>query len=141
MATKPTRRGHNEGHIYHRDDGRWEAKLSLPNGKRKSFYAKTRKEAQDKLRAAQRDADAGLDLGSGKQTVSAFLDRWLSDVVTPAKAPKTTATYRDVVQLHLVPTLGRYPLAKLTPQDVAALLKAKTDVGLSPRMVHHIRAV
>jgi len=136
-----TRRGHNEGHIYHRDDGRWEAKLSLPNGKRKSFYARTRREAQDALRAAQRDLDAGLDLGTSRQTVAAFLDRWLADVVKPARAPKTAATYADIVRIHLKPSIGRHELAKLSPQHVAALLKAKTDAGLSPRMVHHIRAV
>jgi hypothetical protein len=34
MAIKPTRRGHNEGSIRQRADGTWEARLSLPNGKR-----------------------------------------------------------------------------------------------------------
>ncbi len=135
------RRGHNEGTIRHRDDGRWEAQISLPGGKRKSVYGKTRKDVQDKLRSTLRDIDAGLDLGTSRQTVGAFLDRWIADVVTPARAPKTTATYRDVVRLHLKPTVGRHALDKLTPQHVAALLKAKTDAGLSPRMVHHIRGV
>ncbi|MDQ3514227.1 MAG: site-specific integrase, partial [Chloroflexota bacterium] len=83
----------------------------------------------------------GSTLGTSRQTVGAFLDRWIADVVTPARAPKTTATYRDVVRLHLKPTVGHHALDKLTPQHVAALLKAKTDDGLSPRMVHHIRGV
>ena len=81
------------------------------------------------------------DLGTRRQTVGAFLDRWLEDVVRPAKAPNTAATYADIVRLHLKPGLGRHELGKLTPQHVAALLKAKTDAGLSPRMVLHVRAV
>lgn len=139
MSTK--RRGHNEGNIRERSDGTWEARVSLANGKRKSFYGKTRKEVQDKLRAALRDLDAGIDLGTSNQTVSQFLDRWLTDVVDPAKSAKTAATYRDIVRLHLRPDLGNHQLGKLSPQHVAALLRAKQDAGLSPRMVHHIRAV
>lgn len=139
MATK--RRGHNEGSIKQRADGLWEARISLPAGKRRSYYGKTRREAQDKLRAALRDLDIGLDLSAGRQTVGQFLDRWLDDVVRPNRAAKTAATYADIVRLHLVPGIGHHPLAKLTPQHVAALLKAKTDVGLSPRTVHHLRAV
>ena len=52
MAQK--RRGHGEGSIKQRADGLWEARVSLEGGKRKSFYGKSRREAQDKLRAALR---------------------------------------------------------------------------------------
>ena len=53
-----SRRGHNEGAIYQRQsDGRWVAALLLPSGKRKSLYAKTRAEAKDKLKEAQRKLD------------------------------------------------------------------------------------
>ena len=69
MSTK--RHGHNEGSIRQRTDGSWEVRISLPNGKRKSLYGKTRREVQDKLRVAQRDLDAGHDIDpSGR--------RWLS---------------------------------------------------------------
>jgi hypothetical protein len=37
------KRGNHEGSLYHRSDGRWEAMLTLPDGKRKSFHARTRK--------------------------------------------------------------------------------------------------
>jgi hypothetical protein len=87
MATK--RRGHGEGSIKQRADGLWEARVSLPNGKRKSLYGKTRKEAQDKLRAALRDVDAGLDLSAGRQTVAQFLDQWLAASVKPSVKTKT----------------------------------------------------
>jgi integrase len=36
------KRGNNEGSITRRDDGRWMARVTLPEGKRKTFYAKTR---------------------------------------------------------------------------------------------------
>ncbi len=135
------RRGHNEGSIRHRPDGLWEARLSLPNGERKSVYGKTRRDVQDKLRAAQRDIDAGLDVDSGRQSIRVFLDRWLVDVVKPTTAPKTFSSYAEIVRVHIVPTLGTMQLAKLTPQHVTALLQAKSDAGLSPRTVAYVRAV
>ena len=70
---------------------------------------------QDKLRGALRDIDAGLDLGTSRQTVGAFLDRWLEDVAKPTVRPKTHHSYAQLVRLHLKPTLGHNELAKLTP--------------------------
>ncbi len=135
------RRGHGEGSIKRRPDGRWEARISLPAGQRKSFYGQTRREVQDKLRAALRDVDAGLDLTAGRQTVGQFLDRWLTDVVAPTLAPKTVSSYRDVVRVHLKPALGHHQLAKLTPQHVQAMMTAKTAVGFSPRTVAYTRSI
>lgn len=139
--TKPTRRGHNEGTIRHRADGLWEVRVSLSNGKRKSLYGKTRRDVQDKLRVAQREIELGLDLSAGRQTVADFLARWLADVVQPTTAPKTHSSYAEIVRVHIVPTLGTIQLAKLSPQHITALLKAKSDSGLSPRTVIYIRAV
>jgi integrase len=141
MTDKPKRRGHNEGSIRQRPDGKWEARISLPNGKRKSFYGKTRRDVQDKLKAAQRDLDNGLDLSSRQQTVGQFLDRWLEDVVRPSVRLKTHHSYAQMVRLHLKPELGHIPLTKLTPQHVQAMMTRKTAAGLSPRTVQYIRAV
>jgi len=139
MAAK--RRGHHEGTIRQRADGRWEAQVSMPRGKRKSYYGKTRREAQDKLRAALRDLDAGLDLAAGRQTVGQFLDRWLADVAKPSVRPSTYESYAGHVRNHLKPALGHIQLAKLTPQQVQTMLTEKTAAGLSPRTVQYIRAV
>jgi len=49
---KEKRRGHGEGAIYQRADGRWVARVVLPDGKRKSYYTKTRRDASTKLREA-----------------------------------------------------------------------------------------
>ncbi len=139
MTTK--RRGHGEGNIKQRADGLWEARVSLPGGKRKSLYGKTRREAQEKLRAALRDLDAGVDLATGRQTVGQFLDRWLDDVVKPGVRPKTHHSYAQLVRLHLKPALGHHQLAKLTPQHVQAMMTEKSAAGLSPRTVQYLRAV
>lgn len=69
------RRGHGEGTIAKRGDGRWTGALSLPNGKRRWFYGKTRKEVQDALRAAQRQQDQGTLITGPRQTVGHYLTR------------------------------------------------------------------
>ena len=47
------RRGHGEGSIYQRKDGRWAASsISIEGLKRKTFYGKTRKEVQEQLKKA-----------------------------------------------------------------------------------------
>jgi len=144
MATK--KRGQNEGGLYQREsDGRWVGAVDLGfvNGmrKRKTVYGKTQAEALSKLRALERERDAGRDLTVRAETVETFLNRWIRDVVEPGRSPKTTAGYRDIVRNHLIPGVGRHKLANLKPEHVAAMLRQKTADGLSPRTVHHIRAV
>jgi integrase len=41
------RRSRGEGTIYQRKDSLWSAQVTLPDGKRKTKYAKTQKEARD----------------------------------------------------------------------------------------------
>jgi hypothetical protein len=43
------RRGHHEGTIYQRADGRWVAAISLPDGKRRSLYGKTRQAVRERM--------------------------------------------------------------------------------------------
>jgi integrase len=139
--SKRNRRSSGDGNFRLRADGRWEVRFTLPNGKTKSLYGKTRQEVQRQHRAALRDLENGRDFSARSQTVSQFLTHWLDDVIKPRSAPKTYATYADIVRLHIVPDLGRIALDKLAPQQVAALLQRKQEKGLSPRTVHHIRAV
>ena len=67
------RRGKNEGSIYRRQDGRWSAAVTLPGGKRRTIYAKTRQEVARKLTAALRDLEAGVPATPERQTSSNLL--------------------------------------------------------------------
>src|SRR5215208_3461206 len=134
-----TRRGNGEGTIRQRADGRWEAQLSLPGGKRKSVYGKTKKEARDKLHAARKQLDEGVDLGVPSQTIEAFLESWLADSKARVR-PKTLRTYQDLLRLHVIPELGKVRLDRLAAPQIAKLLRDKQSSGLSPKTVNHIRA-
>ena len=141
MATKERRRGHGEGAIFQRGDGLWVARVTLDSGKRKTLYAKTRKDAADKLRAAQRAKDEGLSLDSDRQTVAQYLERWLSASVKPSVKTKTFEGYESIVRVRVVPRIGGKRLAKLTALDLQALYTDLSDAGLSARSVHHTHRV
>src|SRR5664279_1090697 len=76
------RRGQGEGSIKKRTDGRWEGRLELgyEGGKRNRKYicGKTRQDVQRRLAQARRQLEEQGTLGDDRQTVSAFLTRWLA---------------------------------------------------------------
>jgi integrase len=145
MTDKKRRRGHGEGSIYRRTDGRWCSVVDLGyiNGKRvrKTVYGKTRKEVADKLPALLTAQKQGVALPTSQTKVSEFLTRWLEEAVKPTNAPTTYESYRMMVVNHISPMIGNHRLDKLTRSHVQQMLNAKTSAGLSPRTVQYIRAV
>ena len=140
-----SRRGNAEGSIYRRRDGRWECRLSLgcADGRRlrRAFYGKTRLEVARKLQAAQRALSDGLPLPGQRQTTGDFLQVWLRDSAASKVRPRTLQRYGQIVRLHLVPGLGRIPLAKLAPAHVERMMNEAIAAGASPRSAAHHRAV
>lgn len=136
------RRGHNEGSIYRRKDGRWAGVLTIGGGKRKYYYGRTRGEVQAKLASAAVGLNNGLTPpASERLTVGQFLTGWLSDTVKPSVRPSTFRGYESKVRTHILPGLGKQPLVKLTPQRLEAFFNQKRMAGLSPQTVQHLRAI
>jgi integrase len=129
------RRGHKEGSIYHRKDGRWAASISLEGGKRKTFYGKTRREVQEQLKTALHQQQQGTLMASSRQTVEQFLTHWLEQVHKPTIRIRTYLRYQQHLRVHILPGLGRYQLQKLSPQHVQAFYTLKLEEGLSARTV------
>lgn len=141
-----TKRGAHEGSIYQRQDGRWAASIHLGyvDGKRqrKSFYGQTRRAVQERMTKALSEVHAGLPVRSDdRETVAAYLSRWLSASASQRVRPRTLAGYRLIADKHLIPAIGRVPLAKLTPAQVQAMLNAKSASGAKPQTVRNIHAV
>lgn len=140
------RRGNNEGTIRKRSDGRWEAMYTLPDGKRKSVYGKTRAEVNQKLIETQRTIQQGLPptLNARMRTVD-YLDDWLARAA-PTFEPSTHLRYRQLL-VHAVRQIGRVPLAKLTGSHLDhlyAYLQQPTDeggAGLSSSTAHRVHSV
>src|SRR5947209_11321450 len=97
------RRGHGEGSIYLRSDGRWAASISLEGRKRKTFYGKTRREVQEQLKTALHQQQRGTLVTEPHQKVEQFLIHWLEDVHKYTVRPRTYERYEAMIRLHLVP--------------------------------------
>jgi integrase len=143
MAGKQTgRRGNREGSIRLRPDGRWEARISLPDGRRKSFFAKTRADAAKKMTEAAAERDKGIyTVTDDRQTLGNYLTQWLETQRPPIVKPRTWDRYELDIRLHITPALGRIRLTKLTAIQVQSFYAAKRAEGLSPASIAHIHAV
>ena len=139
------KRGNGEGSIYRRSDGRWAGVLDLGYvaGKRcrKSYYGRTRTEVAERLAAALRSNTDGVPVPGERQTVGQFLTHWLGERAMTGLRESTHRGYEAKIRVHILPSLSRTPLAKLTVQAVQTFLSDKLRSGLSPRTVLHLRAI
>ena len=110
-------RGHGEGSVYQRSDGRWCISVRLPGGKRVVRYAQTRKDAATVLSELTRRRRVGQLAPTTKMTVKEWITEWL-DLRRPYLRPKTVRNYSTAVRIHIVPTLGGVRLSRLAPLHV-----------------------
>lgn len=135
-----TRRGNGEGNIRQRPDGRWEARIQLSDGARKSIYGKTRKAVVQEMNRLARARDQGLPVARDeRQSLSQYVESWLT-TVKPTIRPTTWKRYGELLR-HVTARLGTTPVAKLTPQQVSQLYALKLEDGLAPRTVRHLHTV
>lgn len=138
MATK---RRNGEGMIRQRKDGLWEARITLPDGKKKSHYGSTYAAVRKWLTEAVRNRDQGLSVVlDERQTLAQYLADWLKTMRTRLR-PRSYTRYEEAVRLHVLPMLGRVPLARLQPQQVQALYRDKLAEGQSAGSVARLHAV
>ncbi len=128
-------RGHGEGTITKRSDGRWQAQISIEGGKRKTYYGKTKKEVQEKLRLAINEQKQGMLSTGPDQTLATYLNYWLDTVHKPLIRVRSYEQYLSSINHHIIPGLGKITLHKLTVQHIRAFYAGKLDEGLAPRTV------
>lgn len=144
------RRGEN---IYKRKDGRYEGRYILSydeNGKAKYayIYDKTYSGVKEKLIQAKSNIP---DLISNEDYISItntkyeyWLYEWLSKKKFAVKG-STYIRYRNTVDNHIVPLLGKYPINKISTSLMEQFVKQKLDCGkldksggISPKMMNDI---
>lgn len=140
MAGK-AKRGQNEGSIFQRRDGRYAAVISLSNGRRKTLYAPTKKEALAKLRAFQLKQAQGLAEFDSSQALETYLRHWLEDVARTRVKASTYEGYEQLVRIRVLPALGKKRLVDITGQHLQALLAELQRKGMSPSTVLKTRMV
>jgi integrase len=135
------KRANGEGTVYRRNDGRWVASISLDNGKRKSIYCKTQREAIREVQRANQAREQGMLCTREDETLGAFLASWLQDTAKPNLRPRTYIRYRELMELHVLPALGSVKLHKVSPQQLQKLYNKKLEEGYAPQTVKHIHRV
>ena len=135
------RRGHGEGSIYQRKDGRWAASISLENRKRKTFYGKTRREVQEQLKVALREQQQGMLATGPQQSMKHYLEYWLEEVHKPSILSTTYRGYRIFLNKHILPALGHVQLQRLTSQQVQAFYTKKLKEGLAAKTVRNMHGL
>jgi len=138
------KRGNGEGSITRRKDGLYMARYTVqtdagPN--RRAIYAKTRKEASEKLTEAQANVQKGITADAGATTVGTFVERWLEDSVRGSVRQSTYDRNESICRVHLIPMLGRKKLKALNAADVQRFYRDRLDSGLSSASVHKLHVV
>lgn len=135
------RRGNNEGSIYQIKNGRWVAAITIGynkngNPKRKVYYGRTRKEAQEKLVKAQHLFNTGkLTQKSLKNiTLAEWLDTWLNVFKKNAVKATTFRSYQKIIELYIFPELGHVQLKNLSTPQIQMCINS---LEVSPRTVQY----
>ena len=133
------RRHRGLGGVYQRRDGRWEGRIRIRGGPRRSFYARTRRDVVRRLSEARLALGQGLAVSARTTSLRVYLQHWLLVCRTRLR-PMTLVTYsRDVRRLTVV--FGEVPLRHLTPGLIQSAYASLLEDGFSKRSVEQTHAV
>ena len=151
------KRKNGEGTVRLRNDGRWEGRIVIGydekgNPKTKSVLAHTKGECLEKLEKLKEECGRTAEKLKPDMPFGDWIDFWYQYFSSPKLRPTTQATYENRIYTHIIPSIGKIPLSKLTQNDLQqfyAKLKRtgrKKDVetkgtSVSDRMVRSCHAL
>ena len=124
--------------IYKRKDGRWEGRyirLYDSNGKPKYgyIYAKTYSEAKQKLIEHKCHIPLFDSISSNANTkFNDILSAWLQSA-RPNIKESTFAKYSQIIDCHIRPALGQYPVCKISTQFLESFVQQQLLSGSYPQ--------
>jgi integrase len=137
------RRGNGEGSIYQLPDGRYRGAVDLGwiNGKRRRKYVtrRTRAEVAKAVRDLTALAESGRLSAERTPTLRQWMDTYLGEVASAKVRSSTLHRYREEVEHHIGPMLGRHRLDKLSPAHLTAFYRNRLTV-LSAGSVRRMHA-
>ncbi len=104
-----------------------------------SSYAKTRADANKKLRELVQRAERNAPIAPAGMTVSGYLDEWLVHVKQHVR-PSTWTAYEGNTRLHIVPRIGRKKLSRLGVRDVRLMVDGMRADGVGQRTIQYVHA-
>lgn len=134
-------RGHNEGSIKLRSDGRYEVRVTagidFATGKTKriSYYAKTKAEAIKILHQAEYDIHFHDHIDPTSITLADWLELWLHTYMKNRLKQSTYVSYRGYITNHFIPAIGSVKLKEVTSKLLQDFYNYKLEHGLSPKTI------
>jgi integrase len=142
------------GHVRERGKGNWYAVIDIrdttTNKRRRKWHslqAQRKRAAQKECAGLIAELERGSYVEPAKETIAAFLDRWLADIKARV-SPRTHDRYAEIARKNIVPVLGLKSLKDLRAQHISAFYtkalesgRRKNGGGLSPHTVLHIHRV
>ncbi|WP_327137165.1 site-specific integrase [Streptomyces sp. NBC_01340] len=129
--TSRKRNPNGAGSIWQRKDGRFEARVYVPQPdgtrKRKTVYGSTWDECDEKRQELVRRDRQGIPTPSRSAKLSEWLPYWLEEYIRPQRKRTTYVKYEMHVRLYLVPLLGSRRLESLTTANVRQMISKVTE--------------
>ena len=111
-----------EGTLRLRKDGRWEGRIVVDydeNGKpkTKNVTAKTKAECLKKLESLKEKCGVVTGKATPEMPFGDWLDLWYKTYSKPNIRITTQLSYENRIYLHIIPSIGKIPLNKLTQRE------------------------
>ncbi|MBU8967505.1 tyrosine-type recombinase/integrase [Bacillus altitudinis] len=90
----------------------------------------TKKEAEKALTALLNEVNEGTYIEPSKQTYREYMDAWLKSKEHDLSV-QTLKAYMSYLKTHIIPNLGRLPLATITPLHIQGFISSLRSKGLS----------
>ncbi|MDD3927758.1 MAG: site-specific integrase [bacterium] len=105
----------------------------------KTIYG-TKKDANTYITDVSHQVNTGTYIQPSKQTLTEYLNNWLDTAAKPRVSLKTFVGYDNMLRTHIMPVIGHYQLAQLTPLDIQKVFNAMQARGLT-RSTEYTRTV
>lgn len=139
------KRGHNEGSIRQRKDGRWEVRVTagidFETGKPKriSYYTDTKAEATKLLHEVEYKIHIDEMVDPTSVTLYQWLSLWLETYMKNSLKQSTYTSYAGYINNHFAPAIGNIKLKELTTKILQDFYNYKlTKQELSPKTISNM---
>lgn len=101
----------------------------------------TRKQANKRCTALLAQIDKGEFIEPSRASLEAYFKEWLDQKRRDGLREITLQSYRDTIDIYILPRIGAKRLAKVTPRDVQDIYNHMQDRGLPPVTIEGVRLV
>lgn len=129
---KPKDLANKDGSVFEEPpgSGKWRAQLYI-DGKIVRRRATSERNAHAKLRELIKLRDAGVEVGTGKMKLSAWLEEWYVILARAKRKPGTIAGHRETCNRYVVPYLGDRSVDSIRAKQIDEWRDVLTSRGLA----------